>query len=411
MVIDQVLRGALLSSTLPDERGRFGEFGGRYVPEGLMAALLELEQTYALARADAGFRDELRELLRTRVGRPTLLHQVPRFAELLAVPGVRVYLKREDMTHTGAHKINNALGQGLLAKRMGKTRIIAETGAGQHGVAVATVCAMLGMTCVIYMGAHDMRRQASNVMRMTLLGAQVRPVETGSRRLKEAISESVRDWVSNLDTTHYLFGTSAGPAPYPMIVRDLQTVIGRETRLQILKSEGRLPDYLVACVGGGSNAIGLFHPFVDEPQVQLIGVEAAGLGVETGDHAATLSAGSPGEMDGAYSYLLQDDDGQVTPTHSIAAGLDYPGVGPELSYLKDTGRVTYRTATDAVALRGLDALTRTEGIIPALESAHAVGYILELAERGGLPADSIVVVGLSGRGDKDLAIAAERLVG
>ncbi|WP_433755132.1 tryptophan synthase subunit beta [Nocardia sp. CA-135398] len=411
MVIDHVSRGASLSSTLPDERGRFGEFGGRYVPEGLMAALLELEQTYALARADAGFRDELRELLRTRVGRPTLLHQVPRFAELLAVPGVRVYLKREDMTHTGAHKINNALGQGLLAKRMGKTRIIAETGAGQHGVAVATVCAMLGMTCVIYMGAHDMRRQASNVMRMTLLGAQVRPVETGNRRLKEAISESVRDWVANLDTTHYLFGTSAGPAPYPMIVRDLQTVIGRETRLQILKSEGRLPDYLVACVGGGSNAIGLFHPFVDEPQVQLIGVEAAGLGVETGDHAATLSAGSPGEMDGAYSYLLQDDDGQVTPTHSIAAGLDYPGVGPELSYLKDTGRVTYRTATDAVALRGLEALTRTEGIIPALESAHAVGYILELAERGGLPADSIVVVGLSGRGDKDLAIAAERLAG
>ncbi|MFE9324761.1 tryptophan synthase subunit beta [Nocardia sp. NPDC052278] len=411
MVIDHVSRGALLSSTLPDARGRFGEFGGRYVPEGLMAALLELEQTYALARADAGFRDELRELLRTRVGRPTLLHQVPRFAELLAVPGVRVYLKREDMTHTGAHKINNALGQGLLAKRMGKTRIIAETGAGQHGVAVATVCAMLGMTCVIYMGAHDMHRQASNVMRMTLLGAEVRPVETGSRRLKEAISESVRDWVSNLDTTHYLFGTSAGPAPYPMIVRDLQTVIGRETRLQILKSEGRLPDYLVACVGGGSNAIGLFHPFIDEPDVRLIGVEAAGLGVETGVHAATLSAGSPGEMDGAYSYLLQDDDGQVTPTHSIAAGLDYPGVGPELSYLKDIGRVTYRTATDAVALRGLHALTRTEGIIPALESAHAVGYVLELAERGDLPADSIVVLGLSGRGDKDLAIAAERPAG
>ncbi|MEV6340405.1 tryptophan synthase subunit beta [Nocardia vinacea] len=411
MVIDHMSPGALLSSTLPDEHGRFGEFGGRYVPEGLMAALLELEQTYALARADAGFRDELRELLRTRVGRPTLLHQVPRFAELLAVPGVRVYLKREDMTHTGAHKINNALGQGLLAKRMGKTRIIAETGAGQHGVAVATVCAMLGMTCVIYMGAHDMHRQASNVMRMTLLGADVRPVETGSRRLKEAISESVRDWVSNLDTTHYLFGTSAGPAPYPMIVRDLQTVIGRETRLQILKSEGRLPDYLVACVGGGSNAIGLFHPFVDEPEVRLIGVEAAGLGVETGVHAATLHAGSPGEMDGAYSYLLQDDDGQVTPTHSIAAGLDYPGVGPELSYLKDIGRVTYRTATDAVALRGLHALTRTEGIIPALESAHAIGYVLELAERGDLPADSIVVLGLSGRGDKDLAIAAERLAG
>lgn len=411
MVIDHVSHGTLLSGRLPDERGRFGEFGGRYVPEGLMVALLELEEAYALARTDSGFRDELGELLRTRVGRPTLLHQVPRFARSLAVPGVRVYLKREDMTHTGAHKINNALGQGLLAKRMGKTRIIAETGAGQHGVAVATVCAMLGLTCVIYMGAHDMRRQASNVMRMTLLGAEVRPVETGSRRLKEAISESVRDWVSNLGTTHYLFGTSAGPAPYPMIVRDLQTVIGKETRTQILKSEGRLPDYLVACVGGGSNAIGLFHPFVDDPAVRLIGVEAAGLGVETGQHAATLSMGSPGEMDGAYSYLLQDDDGQVTPTHSIAAGLDYPGVGPELSYLKHTGRVAYRAATDAVALRGLHALTRTEGIIPALESAHAVGYLLELAEHGELPTDSIVVLGLSGRGDKDLAIAAERLVG
>ncbi|WP_433678566.1 tryptophan synthase subunit beta [Nocardia sp. CA-119907] len=411
MVIDHVSHDTLLSGRLPDGRGRFGEFGGRYVPEGLMVALLELEEAYALARADAGFRTELDELLRTRVGRPTLLHQVPRFARVLAVPGVRVYLKREDMTHTGAHKINNALGQGLLAKRMGKTRIIAETGAGQHGVAVATVCAMLGLTCVIYMGAHDMRRQASNVMRMTLLGAEVRPVETGSRRLKEAISESVRDWVSNLGTTHYLFGTSAGPAPYPMIVRDLQTVIGKETRTQILKSEGRLPDYLVACVGGGSNAIGLFHPFIDDPAVRLIGVEAAGLGVETGQHAATLSMGSPGEMDGAYSYLLQDDDGQVTPTHSIAAGLDYPGVGPELSYLKHTGRVAYRAATDAVALRGLHALTRTEGIIPALESAHAVGHLLELAELGDLPADSIVVLGLSGRGDKDLAIAAERLAG
>lgn len=410
MIIDQVSHVTGLAGTLPDERGRFGAFGGRYVPEGLMAALLELEETYLLARADSRFTAELGELLRTRVGRPTLLHQVPRFAQTLAVPGVRVYLKREDMTHTGAHKINNALGQGLLAKRMGKTRIIAETGAGQHGVAVATVCAMLGMTCVIYMGAHDMRRQASNVMRMKLLGAEVRAVDTGSRRLKDAISESVRDWVANLATTHYLFGTSAGPAPYPMIVRDLQTVIGMEARNQILQAEGRLPDYLVACVGGGSNAIGLFHPFVDDPLVELIGVEAAGRGVETGDHAATLSAGSPGEMDGAYSYLLQDDDGQVTRTHSIAAGLDYPGVGPELSYLKDNGRVTYRTATDAVALRGLHTLTRTEGIIAALESAHAVGYLLEMAEHGDLPADSTVVLGLSGRGDKDLAIAAEQLI-
>ncbi|MEV6428802.1 tryptophan synthase subunit beta [Nocardia sp. NPDC051463] len=409
MTIDHcTARNDYRHGVFPDDHGRFGEFGGRYVPEGLMAALLELDEAYSLARIDPGFIDTLAALLRERVGRPTLFHQVPRFAESLAVPGLRVYLKREDMAHTGAHKINNALGQVLLATRMGKSRIIAETGAGQHGVAVATVCSMLGLTCVIYMGADDMRRQASNVVRMNMLGAEVRAVHTGSRRLKEAISESVRDWVANLETTYYLFGTAAGPAPYPKIVRDFQTVIGIEARAQILKSEGRLPDYVMACVGGGSNAIGLFHSFADDPQVGLIGVEAAGRGIETGDHAASLSAGSPGEMDGAYSYLLQDDDGQISRTHSIAAGLDYPGVGPELSYLKDTGRVTYQAASDTAALRGMQALSRKEGIIPALESAHAIGYLMEMAENRDLPADSVVVVGLSGRGDKDLAIAAQR---
>ncbi len=374
-----------------------------------MAALTELDAAYRLARADARFTAELAELLRDRVGRPTLLHRVPRLAESLAVAGVRVYLKREDMAHTGAHKINSALGQVLLARRMGKSRIVAETGAGQHGVAVATVCAMLDLSCTIYMGAHDMRRQASNVVRMRLLGAQVHAVHTGRRRLKDAVSESVRDWVTNVGTTHYVFGTAAGPAPYPRIVRDFQTVIGHEARAQVLKSEGRLPDYVIACVGGGSNAIGMFHPFLDDPQVRLIGVEAAGRGTETGWHAATLSNGSPGELDGSFSYMLQDEDGQIARTHSIAAGLDYPGVGPELSHLKDTGRVTYRAATDEAALRGMRALTRSEGIIAALESAHAVGYLLELAERGELPPGSVVLLCLSGRGDKDLDIAAQRL--
>ncbi len=374
-----------------------------------MAALTELDRAYRVARADPRFTGELGELLRDRVGRPTLLHAVPRFAESLGVQGVRVHLKREDMAHTGAHKINNALGQALLARRMGKTRVVAETGAGQHGVAVATVCAMLGLSCVVYMGAHDIRRQNSNVVRMQLLGAQVRAVRTGRQRLKDAVTESVRDWVTNVDSTHYLFGTAAGPAPYPRIVRDFQTTIGLEARAQILGSEGRLPDYVLACVGGGSNAIGLFRPFLDDPGVRLIGVEAAGYGVDTGRHAATLGAGSPGEMDGSFSYLLQDEDGQIARTHSIAAGLDYPGVGPELSHLKDSGRVICRAATDAAALRGMRALTRSEGIIAALESAHAVGYLLESAERGELPDDSVVLVCLSGRGDKDLDIAAQRL--
>src|SRR5579884_1118235 len=355
----------------PDARGRFGEFGGKFVPESLMAPLTELEQAYHEARQDPAFQKELDELLRTYVGRPTPLYYVPRFSQLVA-PGVKVYLKREDLAHTGAHKINNALGQGLLAKRMGKQRIIAETGAGQHGVATATVCAMLGLDCIIYMGAEDIQRQSLNVFRMKLLGAEVRSVESGSRTLKDAINEAIRDWVTNVETTYYLFGTAAGPHPYPHIVRDLQAVIGKEARAQIMQLEGRLPDYAIACVGGGSNAIGLFHPFAGDPEVQLIGVEAAGEGLSTGRHAATLTAGHPGVLHGAYSYLLQNEDGQVIETHSISAGLDYPGVGPEHSYLKDSGRARYVFADDQTALHGLQALSRTEGIIPALESSHAL---------------------------------------
>lgn len=392
----------------PDQRGRFGAFGGKFVPESLMAPLAELEQAYGEARRDLAFQSELDELLRVYVGRPTSLYFVPRFSQLVA-PGVKVYLKREDLAHTGAHKINNALGQGLLAKRMGKQRIIAETGAGQHGVATATVCAMLGLDCIIYMGAEDIQRQSLNVFRMKLLGAEVRAVESGSCTLKDAINEAIRDWVTNVETTYYLFGTAAGPYPYPLIVRDLQAVIGTEAREQILQLEGRLPDYAIACVGGGSNAIGLFYPFIQDTGVQLIGVEAAGEGVETGKHAATLSAGRPGVLHGAYSYLLQNEDGQVIETHSISAGLDYPGVGPEHSYLKESGRATYVSATDAVALRGLQALSRTEGIIPALESSHALGYLLELGEQGGLPTGSLVILNLSGRGDKDMVTVAKAL--
>jgi tryptophan synthase beta chain len=392
----------------PDQRGRFGDFGGKFVPESLMAPLAELELAYNEARRDPAFQRELDDLLREYVGRPTTLYYVPRFSQLVA-PGVKVYLKREDLAHTGAHKINNALGQGLLAKRMGKKRIIAETGAGQHGVATATVCAMLGLDCIVYMGAEDIQRQSLNVFRMKLLGAEVRSVESGSCTLKDAINEAIRDWVTNVETTYYLFGTVAGPAPYPLIVRDLQTVIGIEARAQILQHEGRLPDYAIACVGGGSNAIGLFYPFANDAEVQLIGVEAAGEGVETGKHAATLSAGHPGVLHGAYSYLLQNEDGQVIETHSISAGLDYPGVGPEHSYLKDSGRATYVSATDATALRGLQALSRTEGIIPALESSHALGYLLELGAQGGLPAGSLVILNLSGRGDKDMITVAKAL--
>lgn len=392
----------------PDQRGRFGEFGGKFVPESLMVPLAELEQAYEEARQDQKFQQELTNLLRTYVGRPTSLYYVPRFSQMVA-PGVKVYLKREDLAHTGAHKINNALGQGLLATRMGKRRIIAETGAGQHGVATATVCAMLGLDCIIYMGAEDIQRQSLNVFRMKLLGAEVRSVESGSRTLKDAINEAIRDWVTNVETTYYLFGTAAGPHPYPRIVRDLQAVIGNEARAQILQLEGRLPDYAIACVGGGSNAIGLFHPFANDPVVHLIGVEAAGLGIASGQHAATLSAGHPGVLHGAFSYLLQNEDGQVIETHSISAGLDYPGVGPEHSYLKDSGRATYVAADDATALHGLQALSRSEGIIPALESSHALGYLLEMGKQELLPVGSLVLLNLSGRGDKDMATVAKAL--
>lgn len=392
----------------PNQRGRFGAFGGKFVPEALMGPLAELEQAYQKAQQDPQFQQELNELLRTYVGRPTSLYYVPRFSRLVA-PKVKVYLKREDLAHTGAHKINNALAQGLLARRMGKQRIIAETGAGQHGVATATVCAMLGLTCIIYMGAEDIQRQSLNVFRMKLLGAEVRSVETGSRTLKDAINEAIRDWVTNVETTYYLFGTAAGPYPYPLIVRDFQTVIGREAREQILQAEQRLPDYAIACVGGGSNAIGLFYPFASDPAVHLIGVEAAGEGIDSGKHAATLSAGQPGVLHGAFSYLLQDADGQVMETQSISAGLDYPGVGPEHSYLKESGRATYVSATDATALRGLQALSQSEGIIPALESSHALGYLLEMGEQGQLPEGSLILLNLSGRGDKDMMTVARAL--
>ncbi len=380
----------------PDARGRFGPYGGKFVPEILMTALVELENAYRQARDDTTFQAELQAQLYSFVGRPTTLHHVPRFSHMVA-PGAKVYLKREDLAHTGAHKINNALGQGLLAKRMGKQRIIAETGAGQHGVATATVCAMLGLECIVYMGEIDIQRQSLNVFRMKLLGAEVRPVTSGSRTLKDAINEAIRDWVSNVETTFYLIGSAVGPHPYPRIVRDFQSVIGIETCEQILQQEGRLPNIVIACVGGGSNAIGMFYPFADTPGVQLIGVEAGGV------------AGRPGVLHGAFSYLLQNDDGQVLDTQSISAGLDYPGVGPEHSYLKETGRATYVSASDTTALRGLQALSRSEGIIPALEPAHAVGHLLEMGKQGQLPAGSLIVLNLSGRGDKDMLTVAKAL--
>ena len=392
----------------PDERGRFGSFGGKFVPESLMLALAELEAAYEQAINDTGFQADLNAQLSSFVGRPTTLHYVPRFSQMVA-PGVTVYLKREDLAHTGAHKINNALGQGFLAKRMGKRRIIAETGAGQHGVATATVCAMLGLECIVYMGEDDIQRQSLNVFRMKLLGAEVRSVTSGSRTLKDAINEAIRDWVTNVETTFYLIGSAVGPHPYPRIVRDFQSVIGKEAREQILSQEGRLPDMVVACVGGGSNAIGIFYPFADDPGVQLIGIEAGGSSLEPGHHAATLVAGRPGVLHGAFSYLLQDDDGQVLNTHSISAGLDYPGVGPEHSYLKETGRATYASADDASALRGLQALSHSEGIIPALEPAHALGYLLEQGEQGDIPEGSLIILNLSGRGDKDMLTVAKAL--
>ncbi len=390
---------------LPDASGRFGPFGGRYVPETLMAALQELEEAYLAARDDPAFRAELEALLRDYAGRPTPLYFARRLSERMG--GARVYLKREDLAHTGAHKINNALGQALLAKRLGKRRIVAETGAGQHGVATATVCALLGLECIVYMGAEDIRRQAPNVFRMRLLGAEVRPVESGTRTLKDAINEALRDWATNVRTTHYLLGSAVGPHPYPMMVRDFQSVIGREAKEQLLAREGRLPDYAVACVGGGSNAIGLFHPFYEDRQVQLVGVEAAGRGLGTGQHAASLAAGRPGVLHGAYSYLLQDEQGQVLGTHSISAGLDYPGVGPEHSFYKETGRARYVAVGDEEALEGFRLLAETEGILPALEPAHAIHYAAHLAKT--LPPEAIVLVCLSGRGDKDLAVVAQAL--
>jgi tryptophan synthase beta subunit len=391
--------------TMPDQTGHFGPYGGRFVPETLMSAVEELEQAYLEIRDDREFQSELSELSRHYAGRPTALY----FAENLTreLGGGRIYLKREDLAHTGAHKINNALGQGLLARRMGKKRVIAETGAGQHGVATATVCAMLKQECIVYMGEEDIRRQALNVFRMRLLGAEVRPVTSGSRTLKDAINECIRDWVTNVETTHYLIGSVVGPHPYPMMVRDFQSVIGDEARDQLLTDTGRLPDYAIACVGGGSNAIGLFHAFVDDPGVKLVGVEAGGLGVDTDKHSSTLVAGRVGVLHGSMSYLLQDDDGQVTEAHSISAGLDYPGVGPEHSYLKHTGRAEYVSVTDSEALEGFQLLCRSEGIIPALEPAHAIYYVSKLAPT--LSDDQIVVVGLSGRGDKDMDTVAGAL--
>ena len=390
-------------TTLPDDRGRFGDFGGKFVPETLMAALDQLEAAYWEVKEDNDFQDKLTHLLRTYAGRPTALY----YAENLSrhVGGARIYLKREDLAHTGAHKINNGLGQALLAQHMGKKRIIAETGAGQHGVASATACAMLGLECIVYMGEEDIRRQSLNVYRMRLLEAEVISVKSGTRTLKDAINEAIRDWVTNVDTTHYLIGSVVGPHPYPMLVRDFQLVIGREARWQILEAAGKLPDYVVACVGGGSNAIGTFHPFIGDESVKLSGAEAGGEGIATDKHSATLSAGRTGVLHGSMSYLLQDDHGQVRETHSISAGLDYPGVGPEHSYLKDSGRAQYSEVTDAQALEAFHLLCRTEGIIPALESSHAVYLACQLAKE--LTDDQTVLVCLSGRGDKDIDIVAE----
>ncbi|HIE13267.1 MAG TPA: tryptophan synthase subunit beta [Desulfotomaculum sp.] len=388
---------------LPDTRGYFGSFGGRFVPETLMAALEELETAYAAVKDDPGFRAELKWYLEHYVGRPSPLYYAARLTAHLG--GARIYLKREDLNHTGAHKINNTIGQALLAKRMGKRRMIAETGAGQHGVATATAAALMGFECAIYMGEEDIVRQRLNVIRMDLLGASVIPVSAGTRTLKDAMNEAIRDWVTNVRSTYYLIGSVAGPHPYPMIVRDFQAVIGAETREQILRETGRLPDVIVACVGGGSNALGIFYDFLEAPEVRLIGVEAAGEGMETGLHAATLNRGHPGVLHGSLSYIIQDAEGQINPVHSIAAGLDYPGVGPEHCYLKETGRVTYTAATDTEALAAFELLSRTEGILPALESAHAIAEVVRLAP--SLPQEAVIVVNLSGRGDKDVETVAQ----
>jgi tryptophan synthase beta chain len=385
--------------------GRFGAYGGRYVPETLVAALVELEQEYAKAKEDAAFQAELAGLLKDYAGRPTPLYFAKRLSEELG--GAKIYLKREDLLHTGAHKINNALGQGLLAKRMGKKRVIAETGAGQHGVATATVCALLGLECVVYMGDVDMERQELNVLRMRLLGAEVRPVSSGSKTLKDAISEAMRDWVTNVRSTYYLLGSALGAHPYPTMVRDFQRVIGIEIKRQILEKEGRLPTAVIACVGGGSNAIGAFYEFIPDKQVRLIGVEAGGRGSALGEHAARFRGGAPGVLQGTYSYVLQDENGQIALTHSVSAGLDYASIGPEHAALHDSGRAEYVAADDAAALDAVVRLARTEGILPALESAHAVAEALRLAP--ALAAHEILVVNLSGRGDKDMGILAREL--
>jgi tryptophan synthase beta chain len=383
----------------PDARGRFGAYGGQFIPETLMAAVEELTAAFAAAQQDSAFRREFDELSRTFSGRPTPVYRADRLTERAG--GARIWFKREDLCHTGAHKINNALGQVLLARRMDKRRIIAETGAGQHGVAVATVCAKFGLECEVYMGVEDMARQAVNVYKMRLLGATVTPVESGSKTLKDATNEAIRDWVTNVRATHYVIGSAVGPHPYPLMVREFQSVIGREARAQMLDEEGRLPTAIVACVGGGSNAIGIFAPFYDDP-VRLIGVEAAGRGLNTRAHAASIVGGRPGVLHGSFSYLLQDDDGQVMATHSISAGLDYPGVGPEHAFLHDTHRAEYVSVTDQQALEAFQETSRVEGIIPALESSHAIAYAMTLAQQ--MKADDIVLINLSGRGDKDLDI-------
>jgi len=389
----------------PDELGHYGIYGGRYVSETLMPALLDLERAYLEIKDDPKFKEEVNYYLREYAGRPTPLYFAERMTKELG--GAKIYLKREDLAHTGAHKINNTIGQALLASRMGKRRIIAETGAGQHGVATATVAALLKMECEICMGLEDTKRQALNVVRMKLLGAKLREVALGTQTLKDAMNEAMRDWITNVRTTFYIIGSVAGPHPYPMMVRDFQSVIGEESKRQIIEKESRLPDLLIACVGGGSNAMGLFYPFLEDEKVKMIGVEAAGLGLETGEHAASISVGRPGVLHGSKTYLLQNEDGQVKGTHSIAPGLDYPGVGPEHSFLKDSGRVSYTTVTDKDALEGFKFLSEKEGIIPALESAHAVSYATQVAP--SMPEDSIIIICLSGRGDKDIQVVAKAL--
>jgi tryptophan synthase beta chain len=401
--------------TGPDERGHFGLFGGRFVAETLLPLILELEQAYAAAKVDPAFKRDMDYYLAHYVGRPSPLYFAERMTEHLravsaangGAGGAKIYFKRDELNHTGAHKVNNVLGQILLARRMGKRRIIAETGAGQHGVATATLCARFGLDCIVYMGAVDVERQKPNVFRMKLLGAEVRPVQSGSKTLKDAMNEALRDWVTNVETTFYCIGTVAGPHPYPMMVRDFQSVIGRETREQMLAAEGRLPDSLVACIGGGSNAMGLFHPFLDDKEIEIYGVEAAGHGLTTGLHAASIAGGRPGVLHGNRTYLLMDDDGQIKEAHSISAGLDYPGIGPEHSWLSDLGRVKYLSATDAEALNAFQLCCKLEGIIPALEPAHALAKVLELAP--AKPVDHLMVMNMCGRGDKDIFAVAEHL--